>query len=201
MDTQLDKWLGLLRAGQSDARDQVIKYSCDRVRKLASRMLSRYPHLRRWEQTEDVMQKALMRLHHCLMEVHPDSVPQLLGLAARQVRWTLLDLVRHHYGPMGQGKRHFTAGGGIAADDPEGPVSRQAGPNCEPETLEAWEKFHEAAGNLPDDARQVFDLLWYQGMGQAEAAAVLGVTDRTVRRRWETARCLLFEAMKGQRPD
>jgi DNA-directed RNA polymerase specialized sigma24 family protein len=37
---------------------------------------------------------------------------------------------------------------------------------------------------LPDKLRAVFDLLWYQGLTQAEAAALLGVAVRTVKSRW-----------------
>jgi RNA polymerase sigma-70 factor (ECF subfamily) len=53
---------------------------------------------------------------------------------------------------------------------------------------------------MPDDEREVFDLLWYQGLTQVEAAAVIGVTDRTVKSRWRSARLRLHEALGGQLP-
>ena len=46
----------------------------------------------------------------------------------------------------------------------------------------------------------MFDLLWYQGMSQAEAAASLGVSERTVNRRWLSARLHLCDAVNGQFP-
>jgi len=50
-----------------------------------------------------------------------------------------------------------------------------------------WSEFHEHVEKLPDDEREVMDLLWYQGLTQEEAAAVLKVSDRTVKRRWQSA--------------
>jgi DNA-directed RNA polymerase specialized sigma24 family protein len=44
-------------------------------------------------------------------------------------------------------------------------------------------------------------LLWYEGLTQPEAATVLGVSLKTVKRRWQDARLFLFEAMKGEPPE
>jgi DNA-directed RNA polymerase specialized sigma24 family protein len=41
-------------------------------------------------------------------------------------------------------------------------------------------------------------LLWYQELTQAEAAAVLGVSEREVRRRWRSARELLRHALPDE---
>ena len=40
-----------------------------------------------------------------------------------------------------------------------------------------------AIGELPEDEREVFDLVWIDGMTQAEAAQVIGVSAVTVKRR------------------
>ena len=53
---------------------------------------------------------------------------------------------------------------------------------------------------MPDAEREVFDLLWYQGLSQAEAAALLGVTERVVRYRWRSARLKLHEMLGGRMP-
>jgi RNA polymerase sigma factor (sigma-70 family) len=44
---------------------------------------------------------------------------------------------------------------------------------------------------------QVVEMRFFGGMTEAEIAAVLGVTDRTVRRDWEKARLLLAAALRG----
>jgi DNA-directed RNA polymerase specialized sigma24 family protein len=41
----------------------------------------------------------------------------------------------------------------------------------------------------------------YQGLSQAEAAELLGVAERTVKRRWQTARRKLHEALQGEVPE
>jgi DNA-directed RNA polymerase specialized sigma24 family protein len=43
-------------------------------------------------------------------------------------------------------------------------------------------------------------MLWYQGLTQAEAAAILGVTERTVNSRWLAARVRLGDSLGGQLP-
>ncbi|MBL8798147.1 MAG: helix-turn-helix domain-containing protein, partial [Planctomycetia bacterium] len=45
-----------------------------------------------------------------------------------------------------------------------------------------------------------FDLLFYQGLSQAEAAALLNVSERTVKRRWQSARLQLHDALGGEFP-
>jgi DNA-directed RNA polymerase specialized sigma24 family protein len=63
--------------------------------------------------------------------------------------------------------------------------------------VQRWTEFHEAAARLPDDLRAVFDLLWYQEMLQAEAAALLGIAVRTVKLRWMKARLQVQQALGG----
>jgi DNA-directed RNA polymerase specialized sigma24 family protein len=41
----------------------------------------------------------------------------------------------------------------------------------------------------------------YQGLSQAEAAELLGGSERTVKRRWQTARLILHEALQGEVPE
>ena len=48
--------------------------------------------------------------------------------------------------------------------------------------------------------REVFDLLWYHGLTQDEAAALIGVSVRTVKSRWRSARLRIAEALGGELP-
>jgi RNA polymerase sigma-70 factor (ECF subfamily) len=58
--------------------------------------------------------------------------------------------------------------------------------------------FHEAVERMPVEEREVFDLLWYQGMTHGQAAKALGVATKTVQRRWASARLLLQDALNGK---
>ena len=54
--------------------------------------------------------------------------------------------------------------------------------------LAEWSAFHQQAGSLPEELGSVFDLIFYQGLSQAEAAEVLGISVKTIKRRWQKAR-------------
>jgi RNA polymerase sigma-70 factor (ECF subfamily) len=59
----------------------------------------------------------------------------------------------------------------------------------------------DAIGGLPDDEREAFELVKLQGMTQADAARILGVTAVTVKRRLNRALRLLTEQLSDLRPD
>jgi DNA-directed RNA polymerase specialized sigma24 family protein len=43
-------------------------------------------------------------------------------------------------------------------------------------------------------------LLYYQGVSQTEAAAILDISERTIKRRWQSARLRLHDALEGRMP-
>ena len=53
----------------------------------------------------------------------------------------------------------------------------------------------EAIDELPEDEREVFELLRIQGLTQCEAAEVLGVSTKTVQRRLNGALVLLAKEL------
>jgi RNA polymerase sigma-70 factor (ECF subfamily) len=119
------------------------------------------------------------------------SAEHFLKLASRHLRFTLIELARHHAGPMSFAGKKATDRDGKAADDRDGLLASLPGAFGEPGSLEDWTRFHEAVGRLPDAEHEVFHLLWYQGLTQEAAAEELGVDVRTVRRRWLKAKHLL----------
>lgn len=189
-DTQLQNLIQLATAGDEAARQALLDHACDRLLRLTRKMFHTYPALRRWEQTDDVFQNAMLRLHRALAEVQPESVRHFFNLAAVQIRRELLDLAKHHLGPQGAGANHHTDG--QPADDEGGSIHGHAE---EPENVEDWTEFHGQVEGLPDEEQEVVNLLWYEGLTQQEAATVLGVSLRTVKRRWHSARLRLFEAL------
>jgi len=193
--------LDRIRGGDEAARGELLNCACERLRNLARKMLKGYPNVRRWEQTDDVLQNAAIRLHRTLQQLPVQTSLDFFRLAALHVRRELLDLARRYYGPQGQGAHHATWGpddssttqsdSGLAPPDPSG----------EPARLAAWGEFHRQIGALPDEEREVFDLIWYQGLSQAEAAELLNVSERTIKRRWQAARLRLHEALEGEVPE
>jgi RNA polymerase sigma-70 factor (ECF subfamily) len=197
---QIQACLDRLRGGDEAARAELLGLACERLRGMARKMLKGYPNVRRWEQTDDVLQNAALRLHRTLGQMTVETSRDFFRLAALNIRRELLDLARHYYGPHGQGARHASEPGGATTGD----GSRSADPadlSREPGRLAAWGDFHEQIGALPDEEREVFDLLWYQGLSQAQAAELLNVSERTIKRRWQTARLKLHEALEGEVPE
>jgi len=174
----------LLDQGDENAYAELLSIASNRLRKLARKMLRDFPRLRRWEQTDDVFQTAAMRLHRSLSEVQPESVRQFFGLAATQIRRTLIDLARHHYGPEGHAVKHRS---GLEASG-DGPLDELPDDVDSPETLASWAEFHEAVGNMPPDEREVFDLIWYSGATHQQVAELLQISERTVFRRYYRAK-------------
>jgi RNA polymerase sigma factor (sigma-70 family) len=193
----MQNWIDRLRNGDEAARDELLNAACERLREITRKMLRRYPRVKRWEQTDDVLQNVSLRLCRTLSQVTPADVRAFLRLASLNIRRELLDLVKHYCGPLGLATHH-ASNPGLA--DPTGRSPEPQTLAHEPTRLAAWSAFHEAVEGLPEEEREVFDLLWYQGLAQTEAAELLGVTERTVRRRWQSARLLVAEALHGEIP-
>ncbi len=175
----------LERACQGDpaALDELLRHSARRLTELTRHMLRGFPGVRRWADTDDVLQNALIRLVASLREVRPASPREFLGLATLQIRRELIDLARHYFGPQGQGANYQTHGG----DPAQSPVAGAADVNNEPSSLAEWHEFHERMDTLPEEERETVSLLYYQGLSQVVAAELLGVSVRTVQRRWHAA--------------
>jgi RNA polymerase sigma factor (sigma-70 family) len=186
---QVQGLIDRLKAGDEAARQELIKCACDRLVRLTRKMLRSYPRVHRWEQTDDVFQNAAMRLYRALGEVKLEGPAQFYRLAAVNVRRELLDLAKHYYGPRGLGVHHQSCTEVPAPCSPE-----------DSDQLAAWADFHAQVEHLPEEERETFDLLWYQGLSQAEAAGLLGISERTIKRRWQSARLALHNALGGALP-
>ena len=178
----LQRHLDLLQAGEAASRHALIAHACERLRRLTRKMLRGYPSVQRWEQTDDVLQNAVLRLDRALEAQPPETLRHFFNVAAQQIRWELLDLT----------KRCRVAATPLDVD--------VRGETEEPSDLLQWAEFHQHAADLPQDLREIVDLLWYEGLTQGEAAEVLGISRRTVIRRWQEARVRLFRTISGGAP-
>ena len=115
----------------------------------------------------------------------PDSA-RFLAYAGRAMRARVIDRVR----ARGACKR----GGDLHLTSLDTHVAEQV---AEPQRLaEIGAALDELAAFEPELAN-VVDLKFFCGLGIAEIAALHGVSERTVQRRWEKARALLFRALGG----
>jgi RNA polymerase sigma-70 factor (ECF subfamily) len=173
---QLHLWVDRLRAGDHAARDELLRAAGNRLERLARKMLHQFPTVHRWADTGDVLQESLMRLLRALEQVRPASTSDFFGLAAEQMRRELLDLARHFHGSQGAAAHHHS-----------GEIDASAVRETTADDLERWAAFHEEVTRLPAEERVVVDRIFYHGWTQAAVAEQLGVSVRTVQRRWESA--------------
>jgi RNA polymerase sigma factor (sigma-70 family) len=196
-DARLRGCLSRVQQGDANALNELVVLTSDRLQVLTHKMLRGYPRVRRWAETDDVLQSALVRLCRALQQVRPASVRDFYALATTQIRRELIDLARHYFGPEGRAARHESR-----PDSPEADrvTPDQSDLTHEPAILADWCEFHEQVAALPDEEREVFGLIFYHGMSQADAAEVLGVAVRTVQRRWQAALLALHRARNGEPP-
>jgi RNA polymerase sigma-70 factor (ECF subfamily) len=189
--------LDRLRAGDESARQELIQCACGRLERLTRKMFGGWQRVHRWEETCDVMQNSLVRLYRSLSEAKPARVVDFFRLAALHIRRELHDLARHYYGPCGVGANHATAAWKSPCDNESADsiAWEPLGAEEDPASLAAWTEFHDQVEHLPEEDREVFDLLWYQELSQAEAAELLSVSERTVKRRWASARLRLHKVL------
>jgi RNA polymerase sigma-70 factor (ECF subfamily) len=186
-----------LRPGEEVALNDLIRYAYERMRHLSRKMLRNYPNLRGIEQTDDVLHNALIRLHLELQKGKPlESGLHFWNWTTLLIRRSLVDLARKHRGRHGQHPRPLTG-----QDDGEaGPLQPCPDTGDGPQSLAEWTEFHEQVEALPDKEKEVFGLRWYGGLSHEAAAAVLGISEREVKRRWATACMLLDRKLQGSPP-
>lgn len=201
LNSALAACLDRLAAGDLGARDEIIALCGDRLRTLAHRMLSRFPNVRRWDDTDDVFQNAALRLHRALAQLPIDSPRELMALAATQIHRELLDLARHHAGPSSYAANHGTnvvPRGNAPGQSLVHHVDRIAAAD---EHLDRWSAFHEAIARLPAEQREIFHLVWHLGADQKTVARLLDCSERTVKSRWREIRAAVKTALDGQAPE
>jgi RNA polymerase sigma factor (sigma-70 family) len=176
--------------GDSGAADELCRAVGQRLEHLARRMLRGYPNVRQWADTFDVYQGAVMRILNTLRRRSPPSTRDFFNLAANHIRCELIDLARR------SARRERAVG------QPDSDV-QDAGPAADVvpvDELELWTRFHEAVEQLSAEEREVFSLAFYHNWTQPRIGELLGVDERTVRRRWQSACLELNRRVGGQLP-
>jgi RNA polymerase sigma-70 factor (ECF subfamily) len=137
-------------------------------------------------QTEELLGAVVERLMKAMEQTRPQSVRQFFGLANQHIRWELNDLARR----LDARAPDVELADGFAV----APNSSESGltPNAR--------RMLEAIDSLPEEEREAFSLVRIQGMTNAEAAMVLGVSAKTVQRRVNRSFVALEEKLHDLRP-
>jgi RNA polymerase sigma factor (sigma-70 family) len=188
--------------GDAEARQRLLELTRDRLIDHARHLLhGTYARLEPFAQTDDVVQQLYMKIlrnqDRFWVKANGEPVRTLVEFFGHTSAWmrdVLCDLLRKEYGRSDNRPAILPLRGGSFDT---GPLHEPSSSTLEGEKLRRWTEFHEAAAQLPDDLRAVFDLLWYQEMSQAEAAALLGIAVPTVKLRWMKARLQVQQALSG----
>jgi RNA polymerase sigma-70 factor (ECF subfamily) len=165
--------------------------SVRRLHQLCATLLHRsYPRLTQPPlnlQADEMLGAVVERLLKALRQARPGTVRQFFALASQHMRWELNDMARR----LDERPAAVELCEGLVP----APPSSDSGLSAE------GRRMLEAIGNLPEGEREAFDLVRIQGMTQAEAAQVLGVSPMTVSRRLNHSLQLLAETLGDLRPD
>jgi RNA polymerase sigma factor (TIGR02999 family) len=166
-----------ISAGDRTAIPELVPEVYDRLRAIASRFFQR-------ERADHTLQPTALVNEAYLQLVERTDLDwsgrtHFLAIAASEMRRILVDHARR--------KHAQKRGGGMHRVTLEG-VPEDFSPRVD--LLDIHEALERLAG-LDERAARVVELRFFAGMSMEEVAAVLGVTSRTIRDDWRTARAWL----------
>ena len=180
---------------EDPAAEPIIRELLDRavcrLRQLCATFLYKsYPRLTQPPvnlETDELLGGVVAGLLQALQATRPPTVRRFFALANQHIRWQLNDVARR-----------LDEQSAVAALDP---AEVAAPPSSNDSCLSPdGRRILGAIEGLPEDEREAFDLVGIQGLTHAEAAAVVGVSERTMQRRLHQARVLLAEQLADLRP-
>jgi len=156
----------------------------------------------RWEETCDVLQNSLLRLYRSLADTRPSRTVDFFRLAALNIRRELHDLAKHYYGPRGVGANYVAT----VWDGQVSPMATNRSVGRPPTPVKTGESGGlggiPCSGRAPTRARaRTVRPSVVQELSQSEAAALLNVSERTLKRRWAAARLRLHKMLVDTLPD
>lgn len=183
--TEITTLLRAASAGNSQAADQVVALLYGELHRLARSRMRRSGELTLLDTTA-LVHESYLRIQQA---GHPDFPDRhhFLGYAAKVMRTVVVDLVR--------ARQADRRGGALAL---QVTLTTEIGDSAAPQDDEIL-RVHEALDELASvDERlaKVVELRYFGGLTEAEIAACLGLTERTVQRDWHKARMFLSMALR-----
>ena len=197
LDGKLDDLIHRANSDDDLARQELLALADNRLLALSRKLKRGFPRVGRWEQTEDVCQQASLKLYDALKKTSVADSRHFFRLAAKKIRETLIDMARHYQGALGVASHHATQLPNDESNRPNSPLELAGEMTQNPQQLAQWKELHEGIESLPEPLREMFDLLWYNELSQDQAASIVGVSTRQVKRRWRDAKLALAEVLGG----
>ncbi|HYH45283.1 MAG TPA: ECF-type sigma factor [Thermoanaerobaculia bacterium] len=170
------------RGGDDQALEQLLPLIYGELQRLAGRCLLRERAGQTLE-TQDLIHEAFLRLVG-QRQVAWQNRSHFLAIAARMMRRILVDRARSR----GYQKR----GGHVQKLNLDEVPDLSAGRDAE---LVALDEALTELAEVDEELARIVDLRFFGGLGHDEVAAVLEVSNPTVRRRWRLARAWLYRRL------
>lgn len=165
-----------------------------RLHLLCATLLHRnYPRLEKAPfnlQSEEMLSGVVERMMKAMRKVHPKTVREFFALANQHMRWELNDVAR----------RLDNVAQAVEFRESKVETPKKVRGSSSPLSANTA-RMLEAIDALPQDERETFCLVRVQGMTQEDAAAVLGVSVRTVQRRLNHTLPLLVAKLRDLQPN
>jgi RNA polymerase sigma factor (sigma-70 family) len=179
----LQHLLDRLHAGDASARREFLEQVCDRLRRLAGKILAgSFPDLKQRHDVDSVVHETWLRLAQALDKAEPPTVADFFRLAAHKIRQVLLDMTERQR-RIDQ-RETFLGQSESASFAARGEPGNQT---YDGERLALWTEFHNKVGLLEKEERAVFELHYYLGLPQTEIARALDLHPRKVSYLWVAA--------------
>ncbi|MEM7048129.1 MAG: ECF-type sigma factor [Acidobacteriota bacterium] len=181
--TDISQLLRACHGQRPEALARLMPVVLDELRSIAGRLLAREPRGHSLRPTALVSELYLRWVHQ--QGLRWDNRRQFFAMAGAQIRRILIDHARW----KGASKRT--------------PITRPARTpspfqaDCDAATLLDLDRALDRLECLDPELRQLVDLRFFLGLSAAEAAVVLGVTERTVMRRWAWTRAWLYRELEA----
>jgi RNA polymerase sigma factor (TIGR02999 family) len=178
---EVTQLLHAARAGDRDAINRIVPLLYEDLRTLARRKL--------WREVGQRMMRPTSLVHETYLKLTNGAVlraenrAHFLAIAARAMRQVLIDDARRRSAAKRGDQWERTT-----LDNCIGPTELSAD-----EIL----ALNDAIDRLDPRQRQIVECRFFGGMGEAEVADSLGISERTVRREWVKARAWLYRALYG----
>lgn len=185
--SDLTELIEKMKEGDASAREELFAKAFSQLERMTRKRLDQqFGRLRlRGVETGDILDDAMVQLVKRLKEgsdlEHLSSERDFFVMVAQYVRWALFNTA----------KKFAHQGAELPPDD------FIAGETVHPFSLEQMTAFHAEVENLPQEQREVFELLYFCEKTYEEAAELLGVHRDTIKRRYRDAKDALKSVLQN----
>ena len=187
---EITEALVALREGTPGAMDRLMPLVYEQLRRIAHRQLGA-ESTGHTLSTTGLVHEAYLRLVDQSRTDWQDR-GHFFAVAARAMRRILIDYARRYRAARRGGGPDGTPAARLSLDDADIPVHERA------DVLIALDEALERLGKVDERQAQVVECRFFAGLTEAETAAALALSQRTVAREWATAKGWLYQELLGE---